>query len=88
LIDGKKQLKNKRKPTDILIYTDGNTCSFSSLLIKSLQYYGGGIVAGYFGIPNRKDIPFDSAQSSSEIIPHERFILKSYGLKNCMKYII
>ena len=81
LIDGKKKLKNKRKPTDILIYTDGNTRSFSSLLLKSLQYYGGGIVAGYFGIPNKKDIPFDSAQSSSEIIPQERFLLKSNGYK-------
>ena len=81
LISGKKHLKNKRKPTDILIYTDGNTRSFSSLLIKSLQYYGGGIVAGYFGIPNKKDIPFDSAQSSSEFISQERFLLKSGGYK-------
>ena len=44
-IDGKK-LKNKTKPADILIYTDWNTHSLSSLLIKSLQYYRGGIVAG------------------------------------------
>ena len=77
----KKILKNKRKPTDILIYTDGNTRSFSSLLIKSLQYYGGGIVVGYFGIPNKTDIPFDSAQSTSELIPQEQFLLKSQGYK-------
>lgn len=89
LINGKKKLKNKRKPTDILIYTDGNTRSFSSLLIKSLRFYGGGIVVGYFGIPNRKDIPFDSAQSSSEIIPQENFLLKSMGYKElCEKYNI
>ena len=45
----KKKLKNKRKPTDILIYTDGYSFSAASTFIKYIQYYGGGIVVGFFG---------------------------------------
>ena len=62
-IKEKIEIKNKRKPTDILIYTDGTLLSQNSLFIKYFQYYGGGIVAGYFGNPNKRNIPFDSGQS-------------------------
>ena len=77
IIKRKNSLKNKRKPTDILIYTDGSLLSMSSLFMKIFQYYGAGIVAGYFGNPNKKNIPFDSAQSSSIYMKQKIFLLAS-----------
>ena len=47
----RKNMKNKRKPTDIMVFTDGFSFSATSIFIKYLQYYGGGIVVGYFGHP-------------------------------------
>ena len=77
MIKRKNSLKNKRKPTDILIYTDGTLLSMSSLFMKIFQYYGAGIVAGYFGNPNKKNIPFDSAQSSSLYKDQKRLLVRS-----------
>ena len=71
LINYKRKLKNKRKPTDILIYTDGYSFSAASNFIKYFQYYGGGIVTGFFGNPSKNYIPFDSGQSSSSIMDNE-----------------
>ena len=67
----KYKLKNKRKPTDILVFTDGFSFSSMSLFIKLLQYYGGGIVVGYFGNPNIKNIPFDSSLSPSGVFKND-----------------
>ena len=58
------KMKNKRKPTEILILTDGYSFSAASLYIKYLQKMGGAIVAGYFGNPKSSAI-FDSSQSPS-----------------------
>jgi len=77
IINRKNSLKNKRKPTDILIFTDGTLLSMSSLFMKIFQYYGAGIVAGYFGNPNKKNIPFDSAQSSSIYMKQKTFLVAS-----------
>ena len=44
----KKNLKNIRKPTEILVYTDRFSFSAGAMLVKYLQYYGGAITAGYF----------------------------------------
>ena len=41
----KKKLKNSRKPTDIIVYTDGYSFSSGAILIKYLQYHGGAITA-------------------------------------------
>ena len=57
----KSSLKNKRKPTDIIAFTDGFSFSAASLILKYLQYYGGGITIGYFGHPNKTNIPYDSS---------------------------
>ena len=62
------KLKNKRKPTDIIVFTDGFSYSATSLLLKYLQYNGGGITVGYLGNPNKRNIPFDSSLSPSAII--------------------
>jgi hypothetical protein len=58
------KMKNKRKPTEILVLTDGYSFSAAGLYIKYLQKIGGAIVAGYYGNPNSKFI-FDSGQSPS-----------------------
>ena len=63
----RKSLKHKRKPTEIIVFTDGFSFSATSILIKYLQYYGGGIVVGYFGNP-KMNTTFDSSLSPSAII--------------------
>ena len=67
----RKKLKRPRKPTEILIYTDGFSYSATSLLLKYLQYYGGAITAGYFVNPQFDKIPFDSSLSPSAIFTPE-----------------
>ena len=62
----RKTMKNKRKPTEILVLTDGFSFSSAALYIKYLQKMGGAIVAGYYGNPNSKE-PFDSSQSPSSV---------------------
>jgi hypothetical protein len=65
----RKNMKNKRKPTDIMVFTDGFSFSATSMFLKYLQHYGGGIVVGYFGNPSKNEnIPFDSSLSPSGII--------------------
>ena len=64
--EAKKYMKNKRKPTDILILTDGYSIAAGAIFIKYLQKAGGGIIAGYMGNPRRNNIyVFDSAESPS-----------------------
>ena len=84
IINHKKKIKNKRKPTDILIYTDGYSFSAASTFLKYLQYYGGGIVVGFFGSPKEKNIPFDSGQSSSSIFENATLYIQS---PNAYKYL-
>lgn len=74
LIEKKKALKNKRRPTDILIYTNGNLIQTAAVFIKNFQHYGAGIVAGYFGNPHKNNIPFDSAQSTTDIMNQEHLM--------------
>ena len=62
----KKSLKNKRKPNEILIFTDGYSASSASLFTKSLQNEGGAIIVGYNGNPISNDI-FDASQHFSTI---------------------
>ena len=62
----KKSLKNKRKPHEILIFTDGYSASAASLFTKSLQNEGGAIVVGYNGNPV-SDAIFDGSQHFSTV---------------------
>ena len=50
----KSAIRHKRKPTDIIIIADGFSYSATSVFLKFLQYYGGGITVGYFGHPGKK----------------------------------
>ena len=57
-----------KKPTEIIIFTDGFSFSCGSMFIKGLQVYGSAIVVGYNtkpGIISPKD--FDSSQSNSGV---------------------
>ena len=59
-------MTNKRKPTEILILTDGYSFSAAGLYIKYLQKMGGAIVVGYYGNPYGFE-EFDSSQSPSAV---------------------
>ena len=50
------KLNNIKRPTDIIIFTDGISSGASSFLIKDLQERGGAIIVGYKGNP--KSISF------------------------------
>ena len=83
----KSKLKNPRKPTDIILFTDGFSFSATSLLFKYLQYYGGGITVGYFGNPKEDKIVFDSSQSPTAILANDSLYKISDEYKElCDKY--
>ena len=67
----KKNLKNKRNPTDIIIFTDGFSFSAASMFTKYLQYYGGAITVGYSLNPKLENITFDSGNSPTPIFMKE-----------------
>ena len=68
--DRKKLLeKNKKtkKPTDIIIFTDGYSYSTTCILIKGLQDVGGAIIVGYNGNPKIEKEKFDASQAPSPV---------------------
>ena len=70
---------NLKRPTDILIFTDGYSFSSASTLIKGFQNIGGAILAAYFGNPNIEGVDlFDSSQSDSGVM----FFEDTYISKN------
>ena len=80
-------LKNPRKPTDIILFTDGFSYSATSLFLKYLQYYGGAITAGYFPNPNLEKVPYDSGLSPSSILTQDVLkALEANGLNDLDKY--
>ena len=65
--NSRNKMNNKRKPTDIIIFTDGYSFSAASLFIKYLKDNGGGIIVQYLGNPNKDDEIFDISQSPSPV---------------------
>jgi len=65
----RKNTKNMRKPTDILIFTDGYSYSATSSFIKNVQLKGGAIIVGYSESLNLNK--FDSSLSPSSVISTE-----------------
>ena len=65
----RKNTKNMRKPTDILIFTDGYSYSATSSFIKNVQLKGGAIIVGYSESLNLNK--FDSSLSPSSDISTE-----------------
>ena len=80
-------IRNKyKKPTEIIIYTDGFSFSATSLFIKSLYHFGGAIIVGYNGDPETEKKDFDASQSPTFVLPLRDFMetpifstLKKYG---------
>ena len=65
----KSKLKNKRKPTEIVVMTDGFALSAASVFMKSVYKSGAGIVIGYNGNPSLSDdVTFDISQSPSAVL--------------------
>ena len=59
--------RNKiKKPTDVIVFTDGLSFSSTSIFIKNLYYFGGAILVGYGGDPE-EDI-FDASQSPTFVL--------------------
>ena len=70
------ETNNTKKPTEIIIFTDGYTFSCGSIFIKNMQVYGSAIVVGYRAnknITDKKD--FDASQSNSAV---EAFVENKY----------
>ena len=61
----KKNLKNPRRPTDIIVFTDGFSYSSADVFLKYFQYYGGGLTVGYLSNPQLENKFFDSGLSPS-----------------------
>ncbi len=66
IYDIRSKMKNIRKPTDIIIFTDGYSYSATSDFIKSTQLLGGAIIVGFNGNPEIRS--FDASQSESSVI--------------------
>ena len=70
------ETKKTKKPTEIIIFTDGFTFSCGSILIKNMQVYGSTIIVGYRAkktITDKKE--FDASQSNSAV---ETFVENKY----------
>ena len=65
----KKYNHSDRKPTDIIVFTDGYSFSVTSSFIKDLQETGNAIIVGYNGIPSerRKKEKFNGSQSPTSV---------------------
>ena len=59
------QTGKTKKPTEILVFTDGYSFSCTSIFIKGLQVNGHGIVVGYQSRPDLNKEDFDASQSNS-----------------------
>jgi hypothetical protein len=56
-----------KKPTEIIIFTDGYSFSCTSSLITGLQTYGAAIIVGYNSRPDLEKKYFDASQSNSGV---------------------
>ncbi|EKE38469.1 hypothetical protein ENU1_164970 [Entamoeba nuttalli P19] len=63
-----KVMKNKRKPTEIIIYTDSFCYSACSEVTKGLKEWGSAILVGFDGDPNGKDDEFEVGLSPTAVM--------------------
>ena len=86
----KYKKSKKRKPTEILIFTDGVSLGATSILLKDIHENGKAIIAGYNGDPSEqnKKIKFDSSQSPSIYIEPTKKLLSDYNVEYLMNYNI
>ena len=57
-----------KRPTDIIIFTDGFSFSATSLFIKGFQKTGGAILVGFNGNPTLSNDLFDASQSPTNVM--------------------
>ena len=57
-----------KRPTDIIIFTDGFSFSATSLFIKGFQKTGGAITVGFNDNPKLSDDLFDASQSPTNVM--------------------
>ena len=86
----KKYNHTDRKPTDIIVFTDGFSFSTTSFFIKDLQESGNAIIVGYNGIPSeeRKKDKFNGSQSPSSVFELEKQFPNNINMKTLLKYNI
>ena len=79
-----------RKPTEIIVFTDGFSFSATSLFIKDLQETGNAIIVGYNGIPSeeRKKDKFNGSQSPTTVLSLDQSFPKDPDVKILKKYNI
>ncbi|EDR26717.1 hypothetical protein EDI_185950 [Entamoeba dispar SAW760] len=81
----KKLMKNPRKPTDIVVYTDSYCYSACSLVTKGLKEWGGAILVRFDGDPYGEDDDFEVGLSPTTVIDindiDEDNLIKQYGYK-------
>ena len=70
-----------RKPTEIIVFTDGFSFGCGSIFIKELQMHGTGIIVGYNTRPDLAKSKYDASQSDSQASTFE-FSKNSKNLKN------
>ena len=59
--------RNKiKKPTEVIVFTDGLSFSATSVFIKNLYYFGGAILVGYGGDPELDS--FDASQNPTFVL--------------------
>ena len=86
-----KEYKHKdRKPTEIIVFTDGYSFSTTSFFIKDLQESGNAIIVGYNGIPSkeREKEKFNGSQSPSSVYSLDQKYPKDINIRNLLKYNI
>ncbi|EDR24669.1 hypothetical protein EDI_136510 [Entamoeba dispar SAW760] len=70
-------IKNQRKPTDIVVYTDSFCFSGCSILTKGLKERGSAIITGFGGDPNGSVDEFEVGQSPTTVLFLNEYLGKS-----------
>ena len=76
-----------KRPTDIIIFTDGFSFSATSIFIKAFQKTGGAITVGFNGNPKLSDDLFDASQSPTNVMDFAQSI-EAQNLKQLGFFIV
>ena len=68
IIDPAKSQLPRRKPTEIIVFTDSYSFSAASIFTKGLREAGGAIMVGYNGYPGSPSKTFDIGQSPTQVL--------------------
>lgn len=79
-----------KKPTEIIVFTDGYSFSCTSVFIKGLQVHGAAILVGYNSRPDLVEEKYDASQSNSavETFPFSEYIqnLQNLGFNSRLTF--